>query len=49
MFIGAIADIHGNLDAMRRAMTTRADVPWWVCVGDVASSTGAYPEPPAPL
>jgi Icc-related predicted phosphoesterase len=49
MHIGAIADIHGNFDAMRRAMTRHADVPWWVCVGDVASSTGAYPEPPAPL
>ena len=49
MFIGAVADIHGNFDAMRRAMTRHADVPWWVCVGDVASSTGAYPEPPAPL
>jgi Icc-related predicted phosphoesterase len=49
MLIGAIADIHGNFDAMRRAMTRHADVPWWVCVGDVASSTGAYPEPPAPL
>ena len=49
MLIGAVADIHGNFDAMRRAMTRHADVPWWVCVGDVASSTGAYPEPPAPL
>lgn len=49
MVIGAIADIHGNFDAVRRAMTRHADVPLWVCVGDVASSTGAYPEPPAPL
>ena len=49
MLIGAIADIHGNFDAMRRAMTRHADVPWWVCVGDVASSTSAYPDPPAPL
>jgi uncharacterized protein len=49
MLIGAIADIHGNFDAMRRAMVRHADVSLWVCVGDVASSTGAYPEPPAPL
>jgi Icc-related predicted phosphoesterase len=49
MLIGAIADIHGNFDAMRRAMGRHADVSLWVCVGDVASSTGAYPEPPAPL
>jgi Icc-related predicted phosphoesterase len=49
MLIGAIADIHGNFEAMRRAMARHASVPCWVCVGDVASSTGAYPEPPVPL
>ena len=49
MLIGAIADLHGNFDAMRRAMEKHADVPFWLCVGDVASSSGAYPEPPAPL
>ena len=49
MLIGAIADIHGNFEAMRQAMLRHADVPMWICVGDVASSTGAYPEPPAPL
>ena len=49
MLIGAIADIHGNFEAMRQAMLRHADVPLWICVGDVASSTGAYPEPPAPL
>jgi Icc-related predicted phosphoesterase len=49
MLIGALADIHGNFDAMRGAMERHADVPVWLCVGDVASRTGAYPEPPAPL
>ena len=49
MLIGALADIHGNFDAMRGAMERHADVPFWLCVGDVASRTGAYPEPPAPL
>ena len=49
MLIGAIADIHGNFEAMRHAMLRHADVPLWICVGDVASSTGAYPEPPSPL
>ena len=34
---------------MRGAMERHADVPLWLCVGDVASRTGAYPEPPAPL
>ena len=49
MLIGAIADIHGNFEAMRCAMTRHPSVPWWVCVGDVASNSGAYPEPPVPL
>jgi Icc-related predicted phosphoesterase len=49
MLIGAVADIHGNFDALRRAMERHPDVPFWICVGDLASRTGAYPEPPAPL
>jgi Icc-related predicted phosphoesterase len=49
VLIGALADIHGNFDAMRRAMERHAEVPFWLCVGDVASRTGAYPEPPAPV
>ena len=49
MHIGAVADIHGNFEALNRAMAQHADVRLWICVGDVASSTGAYPEPPAPL
>jgi hypothetical protein len=42
MLIGALADIHGNFDAMRGAMERHADVPFWLCVGDVASRTGAW-------
>ena len=49
MTIGALADIHGNFDAMRSAIERHPDVPFWLCVGDVASRTGAYPEPLAPL
>src|ERR1043166_6983063 len=49
MLIGAIADIHGNFDAMRRALERHPAVPFWLCVGDVASRAGAYPEPPAPV
>src|SRR5437870_6984533 len=30
-------------------MTRHPEVPLWICVGDVASRTGAYPTPPAPL
>lgn len=49
MRIGALADIHGNFDAMTRAMERHPEVPLWICVGDIASRTGAYPEPPKPL
>src|SRR5581483_7206878 len=49
MTIGAIADIHGNFEAMRRAFERHPEVPFWLCVGDVASRTGAYSEPSAPL
>jgi uncharacterized protein len=49
MVIGALADIHGNFDAMSRAIERHSDVPFWLCVGDVASRSGAYPEPPAPV
>ena len=49
MLIGAVADIHGNFDALTRAMERHADIPLWICVGDLASRTGAYPEPPKPL
>jgi Icc-related predicted phosphoesterase len=49
MLIGAVADIHGNFDALTAAMERHPDVPLWLCVGDVASRTGAYPDPPRPL
>ncbi len=49
MLIGALADVHGNFDAMTSAMERHPDVPLWLCVGDLASRTGAYPDVPAPL
>jgi uncharacterized protein len=49
MLFGVVADIHGNFDALRAAMGRHPDVPFWLCVGDVGSRTGAYPEPIAPL
>ena len=48
-FLGAVADIHGNFDALTRAMERHPEVPLWICVGDVASRTGAYPDAPRPL
>jgi Icc-related predicted phosphoesterase len=49
MQIGAVADIHGNFDALEQAMERHPDVPLWICVGDLASSTKRYPDVPAPL
>ena len=49
MRIGAVADIHGNFDALARAMARHPEVPYWICVGDLASRAGAYPKPAAPL
>jgi predicted phosphodiesterase len=49
MIIGALADIHGNFDAMARAIEQHRDVTYWICVGDVANRAGEYPEPPAPI
>jgi Icc-related predicted phosphoesterase len=49
VIVGAVADIHGNFDALTTAMTRHPEVPLWLCVGDLASRTGAYPEPPSPV
>jgi len=49
MQIGALGDIHGEFDTVHLIMRRHADVPLWVCVGDVASNAGAYFVPEAPL
>jgi Icc-related predicted phosphoesterase len=49
MTFGVIADVHGNFAAMRLAMQRHPDVPFWLCVGDLANRGGEYPDSPAPL
>ncbi len=49
MHIGALGDIHGAFDTVHLIMRRHADVPLWVCVGDIASNDGAYFNPTAPL
>jgi uncharacterized protein len=49
MIIGAVADIHGNFDALSTAIARHSEVPLWICVGDLASRTGAYPQTAKPL
>lgn len=46
---GVLGDIHGNFTALEHIQRRHPAVPFWLCVGDVASTTGAYPKPVAPL
>lgn len=49
MTFGVLADVHGNFEAMRAAIARHPAVPFWLCVGDLASRAGEYPEPAAPM
>jgi uncharacterized protein len=49
MIIGALGDIHGEFDTVQDIMKRHADVPLWIQVGDVASNSGEYFTPIAPL
>jgi calcineurin-like phosphoesterase family protein len=49
MLIGALGDIHGDFQTVDDIMQRHADVPLWVCVGDVASNDGEYFTPSADL
>ena len=46
---GALGDIHGDFDAVRRVMERHPAVPFWLCVGDVADAQGNYEPFPSPL
>ena len=46
---GALGDIHGDFEATRRVMTRHPEIPFWLCVGDVADDEGRYEPLPAPL
>jgi uncharacterized protein len=46
---GALGDIHGDFVSARRIMARHGDVPFWLCVGDVADDQGRYEPLPAPL
>ena len=46
---GALGDIHGAFEAARGIMERHREVPFWLCVGDVADADGRYEALPAPL
>ena len=49
MLFGALGDIHGDFVAVRRIMERHPEVPFWLCVGDVATADGRYEPFPSPL
>jgi len=49
MHFGALGDIHGDFTSARRTMERHPEVPFWICVGDVADDQGRYEPLPAPL
>jgi Icc-related predicted phosphoesterase len=49
MRFGALGDIHGDFATVRRIMRQQPDIPFWVCVGDVADTAGNYEPFDVPL
>lgn len=49
MQFGALGDIHGDFASARRIMQRHIDVPFWVCVGDLADDHGRYEAVDRPL
>ena len=39
---GALGDIHGAFDAARAIVARHPEVPFWLCVGDIADEHGRY-------
>jgi Icc-related predicted phosphoesterase len=46
---GVLGDVHGNFAALARIIERHPEIPFWLCVGDLASANGSYPQPTAPL
>src|SRR3954462_3099013 len=49
MTFGAVGDLHGDFVSLDRIMARNPEVAFWVCPGDLASESGEYPAPRAPL
>jgi Icc-related predicted phosphoesterase len=49
MLFGALGDIHGDFESVRRIMSRHSETPFWLCVGDVADDRGWYEPLPSPL
>ena len=49
MVFGALGDVHGAFEDARRIVARHVEIPFWLCVGDIASETGAYEPLGAPV
>jgi hypothetical protein len=49
IFFGALGDIHGAFDAARTIVARHPEIPFWLCVGDLATDEGRYESVGAPV
>jgi uncharacterized protein len=49
MQFGALGDIHGDFDSVRTIMRRHPEIPFWICVGDLADDAGRYHAVETPL
>ena len=49
MLVGALGDVHGDFESVRRIQARHPDVDAWLCVGDLADDNGHYERFEAPL
>lgn len=49
MTFGVLGDVHGNFRALDIILGRHPDIPFWLCVGDLASADGSYPRPASPI
>ena len=49
IFFGALGDIHGAFDVARQIVAKHPEIPFWLCVGDLATDDGRYEPVGAPV
>ena len=49
LHFGALGDIHGAFDVARRIVARHPEIPFWLCVGDLATDLGRYEAVGAPV
>jgi uncharacterized protein len=49
MLFGALGDIHGDFVSVQRIVGDHPEIPFWLCVGDIADDRGRYQDFDAPV